>query len=174
MATKTAFSLRHLIREVAASSALTDPGALAKEVAKRVPEEHIHDAFEEMLRPYVRQVIAEGRTFPARDSQQSKTRPPAGRPGNRSWKRDGIKLEWAKVLRERVHVGPAASDWKLFGDCDAADLDFMIEERERIADANHAKADQYRKVRRLVAEHGVATVRELPEQVLTDAFGGAE
>lgn len=178
MATKTAFSLRQLIREVAESSAIADPGALAEEVANQVPDEHLREAFAEMLRGYVRGVFRDERTFPSlpqpRDRSDGKSRPPAGRPGNRSRKVAGIRAEWAKVLRERVHVGPPPSAWKFFGDCDAEDIDFLIGEREQIAEANHTKAEQYRKVRKLLVEHDAATVRDLPENVLNDAFGGGQ
>lgn len=178
MATTTAFSLRQLIREVAETSVLADPGALAEEVARLVPDEHIQTAFAEMLRGYVRQVLSEDRTFPflpqPRTTPEDKSRPRAGRPANRSRKVAGIREAWAKVLSERVHVGPAPTDWKLFGDCTVDDLDFMAGEREQIAEANHVKAEQYRKVRKLLVEHGASTVRDLPSRVLDDAFGGGE
>lgn len=173
MSTDTAFSLRALVREVAKTSALADPGALAKEVAKRVPDEHIRDAFEEMLRGFVRECASSDRLFPF-PSPQAESLPSAGRPNTRSWKREGIHAKWARAMRERVHVGPAASDWKFFGDCDLADLDFMASERQRLAEANQAKADQYVKLRALLVEHGAETVRDLPEGVLDAAFGGVE
>lgn len=175
MATKTAFSLRQLIREVAESTTLADPAEIASEVAGRVPDEHVREAFTEMLRGYVRQVLTDERTFPSLPQPretEDKTRPKGSRPGNRSRKVAGIRAAWAKVLTERVHVGPAPTDWKLFGDCDADDLDFMAGEREQIAEQNHTKAEHYRKVRKLLVEHSADTVRGLPEKVLDDAFGG--
>ncbi len=173
MATTTAFSLRQLVREVAETTNLADPGEIADEVAGRVPDEHLRAAFTEMLRGFVRGVLGDERTFP-RLPQPRETPEVPIRPVARSRKVAGIRAAWAKVLAERVHVGPDASDWKLFGDCTTDDLDFMAQEREQIAEANHVKAEQYRKVRKLLVEHSVDTVRDLPEKVLNDAFGGGE
>lgn len=173
-----AFDLKALIREVAAESAHADPGALAEEVDKRVPDEHLREAFREMLRQFVRQMVVTSRTFPAptvRDAAEpaQASSPAPARPANRSWKRNGI-YKWASVLRERVHVGVGAADWKFLGDCDREDLGFIAEERRALAEANIVKAEQYEKLRALLDEHRAATVRELPEQALEDTFGGAE
>lgn len=168
------FDLKALIREVADESQHADPGAIAEEVAKRVPNKHLRSAFREMLRPFVRQLVATGRTFPApmtRETASTGSSDTKPRPANRSWKRTGI-YRWASVLRERVHVG--ASDWKFLGDCDRDDLGFIASERRTLAEANLLKAEQYEKLLALLDEHGAATVRDLPEKALEDTFGGAE
>lgn len=159
------FNLRALVREVAESSTLTDPGSLADEIARRIPAEHVHDAFVQMLRPYVRELITKDRSFGTPTDHHE-----APRPG-RSWKRDGIRAHWRRVLRERVHVGVGPADWKFLGDCGREDLLFAAAERRQMAEANLAKAAQFEQIAALLDDD--KTVRDLPDDTLAASLGEA-
>lgn len=176
----TEFNLRALIREVAADSKAADPGAVAEEVARRISAKQLRAAFLEMLRPFVVQTLSQHRliTVPPQHHEaprHSTPQPPAssGRPGTRSWKRDGVRDHWAKVLQERVHVGVGPTDWKFLGDCDADDCLFISAERRRLAEANLAAAQKFDALAKLLTKHKVQTVRELPRDALTDHLGEA-
>lgn len=175
MTTTTAFSLRALIREVAEDSALADPGALAKEVAKRLPEEHVQDAYEEMPRHYVREVITSSRAL--RPQPRPFEDAPGGTvkaaPVGRSQKVQAIRDWWRSVLRQRLHVGPAGTDWELLGDANAEQLRFAAGERREMAASNLANAEKLEALAALLDEHGVATANELPDGVLASFFGGS-
>jgi hypothetical protein len=180
VSTATAFNLRALIREVLATSALPDPGALAKEVSERVPDEHLREAFEEMLRTYVTNTITGGRKLfpgPANGSLHETPAPKGGRrsrPVGRSSKVAGIREAWREALRQRVNIGPAPEDWKFLADCGADDLAFAETVRREVAARNLANADQFKGLRELLAEHGAEQVRDLPDSVLADYFGGSK
>lgn len=171
-------------------SALTDPGALAKEVSDRVPDEHVREAFEEMLRTYVQTTLTARRSlFPAgvvfREpvAPQKAEEPPANgeTPGNgksrsigRSKKVEAIREAWRAVLRQRINIGPAPEDWKFLGDCGTEDLLFAETARRDLAARNLANADQLKGLRDLLAEHGKHHVRDLPDSVLAGYFGGGK
>ncbi len=178
MSTATAFNLRAIVREVLDSSALTDPGALAKEVSERVHDEHLREAFEEMIRTYVTNTITGGRKLFPRQAGGSlhETPTPMGggksRPVGRSSKVAGIREAWREALRQRVSIGPAPEDWKFLADCDDDDLAFAETVRREVAARNLANADQFKTLRGLLAEHGKKHVRDLPDSVLAAYFGG--
>jgi hypothetical protein len=180
VSTATAFNLRSLIREVLDESVLADPGGVAKEVSKRVPDDHLRDAFEEMLRTYVTNTITGGRTLfpkPVNGAFHEVPVPQVGgksRAVGRSKKVEGIREAWREVLRQRINIGPAPEDWKFLGDCDTEDLAFAETARRELAARNLANADQLKGLRDLLAEHGVEHVRDLPDSVLAAYLGGAK
>ena len=163
------FNLRDLVRDVAASSPATDPGTLANEIARRIPAEHREAALQAMLRGYVREFLTQDRMTHAE---------PPGRPAQsnsaRSWKRDGIREGWRKMLRDRLHVAPDPSAWKFLGDCTFDDLSFAALERRTAAERTIAKAEGYEALAALLKEHGVETVRELPAEVLASRLEAGE
>lgn len=170
------FDLRALIREVADTSAATDPATLAKEVGWRIGRNYQGEALEQALPTVVQHVISRSRgnlSVPGghviADTHVMRA---AGAP-NRSRKVAGIREAWRRMLRYRVNIGPDASDWKFLADCTAVDLDYAARLREDHARRNAERAAQLRHLAELLAEHGVATVGELPEPVLGDTLGGA-
>jgi hypothetical protein len=154
------FSLRALVRDVKESSTLVDPGLIATEVDKRIGDEELRLALRQALRTFVRQVITEDRTR----TQIAPFTPggPSGAPS--SWKVREVQA-YQRALRDPVHVGQ--SQWKALGDCTAVDLAFAAVERDEQAQRNAAKARQYREAKRLLDEHEVDRVRDLPPEVLS-------
>ena len=154
-------NLRGLTRDVLRTSTLADPSDIADEVYRRIGEDQLRAALRDALRVFVRQVISEERSH-------TTIRPESASP---SAKVAAIRDYWQRSLRDRVHA--SASEWKLLGDCSAADLDFAAAERQEQAERNAAKARQYRMLARLVEEHGAARVRDLPADVLMHTLGRA-
>lgn len=165
------FNLRDLIRDVAASSNAPDPGSLADEVARRIPPKHRDEALRLMLRDYVRVMVAQQRMTHTEPASQQ---PDNARSNGRSWKRDGIRESWRKMLRDRIHVAPNPSAWKFLGDCSFDDLSFAALERRTAAERTLAKAEEYEALAALLKEHGVETVRELPAEVLASRLEAGE
>lgn len=154
------FDLRALIRDVCDSSTMADPVTLAKEVARRIGRNHQREALEQALPVVVQHVVS--RRQPIAVPEQ---RAPSA--ASRSRKVASIRETWRRMLRDRIAVGPAVSDWKFLGDCTAADLAYAAAIREEHARRNAARAHQLRDLADLLTEHGVSTVSELPEPVLS-------
>lgn len=180
------FNLRALVREVLRSSTMADPGDVADEVMRRIPEKLTRDALTQVLRDVVRQVMGEERSSNGASTAADES--PAlriastdeesdesirSRVPNRSWKRVGIADGWQKRLTDRIHVGASARDWKLLKACTYDDLLFAATERRGIADSNAAAARQYDAWARLMNEHDVATFGQLPAEALMSALGRA-
>lgn len=154
------FNLRALVREVADASGDADPGLLAEAVYKRIAAKERPAALREALRHYVRLTVAMERTAsPSTQEQPEGT----GKPGTRSWKRDGIRAGWRRYLRTRLHT---EGGWKFLGDCGFDDLMFAATERREIAAATLSAADRYEALAKLCADHGVSRVADLPDSVL--------
>jgi len=171
------YDLRADIKTVLDSTSLTDPGEIADKVAESVPARALRAAFRVTLRAYVRQVMAERRTFSDPNFQTSSS----GHPLNdahdprvaagRSFKVRAIRDGWQKQLDNRVHVGN--SEWKFLGDCTYDNLYALAGEREKHAAKNEAWARYYRSLAALLTEHDVERVRDLPAEVLMPALGSA-
>lgn len=153
------FDLRALVRRVQAESEVTDLATLAKAVDQAIPEHARDAALAQALPALVSSVVSTTR------QHTTISRVPAQRSGKVSGFRR-VGEHWRKALEDWMHVGPETSDWKALGDCTAADLDFIAEDRDATARRYAARADGARHLRDLLAEHDAATVRELPEQVL--------
>lgn len=156
------FNLRALVREVCDESHQADPAMLAKEVDRRIRKADRDAALEQALAAFMWQFVSRDR------SSVATSRP--GAVSGRSSKVAGIR-GLARAQRDRVSVGPDPSDWKFLADCTADDLDYAAALREEYAQRVMARADQYRRLAELLAEHGVATVGELPQPVLGDELG---
>lgn len=157
----TGFDLRALIREVCDTSAMTDPATIAKEVRRRIGRNQQGDALDQALPLVVQHVIS--RRQPIAVPEQRSVAPTS----NRSRKVMSIRENWRRMLRDRIAVGPDTSDWKFLGDCTADDLAYAAVIREEHARRNAARARQLRDLAGQLAEHGVTTVSELPEPVLS-------
>lgn len=172
----TSFDLRALIRDVCATSTITDPATLAKEVGRRIGRNEQREALEQALPTIVQHVISRARGSLSSPGGQLTTDDQgayaAGAP-SRSRKVAGIRETWRRMLRERLNVGPAVGDWKFLADCTTADLAYAAQLREDHARRNAAKAAQLRRLAELLDEHQVTTVGELPEGDLGGALGAA-
>lgn len=162
------FDLRSLVREVCDNSTMADPSTLAKEVGRRIGRNHQREALEQMLPMFVQHVVSRSRGGFVPEQRSAE-------PSNisRSRKVAAIRETWRRMLRDRIAVGPSVSDWKFLADCDADDLAYAASIREDHARRNAARAEQLRELADLLAEHGVETVSELPEPVLSASLAEA-
>jgi hypothetical protein len=170
------FNLRALIREVCESSTIADPATLAKEVSRRIGRNQQREALEQALPVLVQHVISRSRggftdTPSGHRAIGAQTSRAAG--GQPSRKVAAIRETWRRMLRDRVAVGPDRGDWKFLGDCTDDDLAYAEQIRRDHARANTAAADRLVTLRGLLAEHGAATVAELPDGVLADNLAAA-
>lgn len=157
----TEFNLRHLVREVAEESGAADPADLADAVFKKVPAKERPAALREALHHFVRMTVSFDRSMPP----AAEERTGSGKPGTRSWKRDGVRRGWRAHLRQRLHV---EDGWKFLGDCGFDDLMFAAAERREIASRTMAAADRYEALAKLLANHNVTRVADLPDEVLDE------
>lgn len=158
------YDLRADIRRVLDATSLVDPGEVADKVAESIPAKALRAALRVTLRSYVRVVMNEQRH--SSDSAGGHTGSVAGR----STKVRAIRDGWQRQLDSRVHVGE--SKWKFLGDCTYENLQTIAAERDWHVTRNQAWARYYRDLASLLTEHDVATVRDLPAQVLMPALGG--
>lgn len=142
-------SLTALIREVVADSPDAPPSKVAQVVAERTDAEHLHTFYTAALERIVSDVIRENRNA----TLNSKKGRSAKLEERRSW--------WARLLRERVHVGD--STYKAIGECTAEDFDFCINERLDQIGALRGQITKLETLRDALITHGVTTVSELPE-----------
>lgn len=155
----TEFDLRAAVNDVLDTTSLTDPVAIAAKVAENVPTRQLRVALAEALVSFVANV-----------NQRRRMNNPllGGAPqvrSGRSTKVAGIATWWAAALRDRVHVD---GGHKFLGDCTFDDLMFAASERRQQARLNEAKADQYEALAKLLREHGVDRVADLPPSAVTD------
>jgi hypothetical protein len=162
------FDLRALIREVCDNSTMADPATLAKEVSRRIGRNQQREALDQALPLVVQHVVSRQRAGFVPERRTSDIATPS-----RSRKVAAIRETWRRMLRDRIAIGPAASDWKFLGDCNADDLGYAAAIREDHARRNAARAEQLRNLAELLAEHGVATVAELPEPTLAASLDAA-
>lgn len=157
------FNLRALVRDVLESSTLADPTDVANEVMRRIPKSSQRAALVQALRAFVRQVISEQR-MSIRITDGQPTLPVVGSA------KVAARREWAQALRLRV---AGLDGWKSLADCTYADLLHAAKERREQARRNSAKARQYELLASLLTEHSADRVRDLPQDVLRNAFEAA-
>lgn len=170
----TDFNLRQVARDVLTSSTMADPRDLAAEVFRRIAAEDYAAALNECLPDFVREEIRHSRNLTAPAGLMAERTGGGGgtRPAPRSSKVAGIRSYWQSRLRERLHVGPAPSDWLLLGDCSFDDLMFAATARREIAARNAAKAEEYAELAEALRTAGVARVRDLPAKTLQARLEG--
>jgi hypothetical protein len=169
--TSAGFNLRHLVRDVVASSPSPDYPLIAKEAARRIPPEHLEAALITALTEYVRHYATTIRptiSVLAAPVQLAESAAPARRPGQ-SPKVIGIRQAWRRYLDAPFGT---ATGQKWLGDCDAADLIFIAEDLEKKAAENVAKATGIRGLREEMGRHKAARVRDLPDVVLAAYLAG--
>ena len=154
------FDLRALVREVCDTSTMTDPATLAKEVGRRIGRNQQAAALQQALPVVVQHIVSRHRGSFVPEQRSAAT-------SNRSRKVASIRETWRRMLRDRIAVGPDISDWKFLGDCTVDDLAYAAAIREDHARRNAARAQQLRDLAELLDQHGVSTVGDLPEPVLS-------
>jgi hypothetical protein len=132
---------------------LEHPDAHAHKIARLVADgtqpESLHDFYVTALEP----LVADRLRLDRNSTMNSKQGRSPKLEQRRSW--------WARMLRERVHVGEAK--WMPLGDCGVTELDFCISERNDQVGALLGQIAKYQTIRDAVISHGVEKVAELPE-----------
>lgn len=142
-------SLTALIREVVTENPEAPTRKLARMVAERTSVDDLRDFYATALEPMVQDRIRQDRNATMNSKQ------------GRSPKVERRKSWWARMLRERVHVGE--STWKALGECGFDDLEFCISERREQVGALLGQIAKYEVIRDALVAHGVDTVADLPE-----------
>jgi hypothetical protein len=160
--------LRALIREVCETSTMADPTSIAREVEKLVSADELGEALAQALPAVVASVVSRMRgPIPSNSPDDQPVSDTQARAvGGRSSKVAGIRDAWARMLRDRVSVGPDPTQWKFLANCNAADLAYAAGLRRSHAAANAAAAQRFERLRQALDAHGVATVGELPPEAL--------
>jgi hypothetical protein len=65
------------------------------------------------------------------------------------------------------------SEWKFLGECTYEDLQFIAGRLDRQAEMHRSKAAGMRSLAAAMTEHDVATVRDLPAELLMNSLGAA-
>lgn len=160
------FDLRKLVHEIGATRDEWSLDDLVDRVAAATPRREIKTAYRQALREYARIELS---NLPS-DSQSGQSRVENHSSGaglgpnvNRSraaLARAGFRLQ--------VHVGPGA--WKAIETCTAAELLYAAAECDRMAEFNAARADQYRRLVKVMHEAGVELAGELPVEIVEGVF----
>lgn len=156
-----AFSLDDAVRDILATTGLSDPAAIALELLHRVPSYNQGAALAQALPPYVRQRLAAERALTTPHGARSVL--------VRSAKVSGITEWWRIVLNDRVST---ANGWKTLGECTRADLEYLEKGLRGSAAKLTAKAEHYRRLRECLEEHApTAQVRSLSKQAIIEVLG---
>lgn len=185
----TEFNLRHLVRDVMASTTMADPSDIADEVSRRIGDADLRIALNQAMRGFVREEITRQRPRSIEDHvapnapQHLAAVPPtetheppvhraikAPQPPTRSAKVAGIRDWWSTELRKPYHVGEKR--WLALGDCGFDDLMYAAAERRDHAQRNASRATALTQLAGAVAAAGVARVRDLPADTLRTHLGG--
>jgi hypothetical protein len=170
-----AFNLRTLVREICDSSETTEPAGLTTEVLARIDEADLAEALRQALPTVVYNVISTSRMrTPAYMTTANTGKPEAGTATTapRSTKVDGIREMWRSRLHDRYPV--ANGEWRFLRDLTTDDLDYAAGIRDDQARRNAAAADKLRRFAKLIVEHEVTKVGDLPEDVLRDQLDGRD
>ena len=167
--------LRALIREVCETSTMADPTSIAREVEKRIDAGELGEALAQALPAVVHNVVSRMRGPIPSDSPGGHGSRDAHSPtaAGRSSKVAGIRDAWARMLRNRVSVGPAPDAWKFLANCNADDLAYAAQLRRSHAAANTIAAERFERLGEALTAHGVGTVGELPPGALGDDLRAA-
>lgn len=185
---ETDFDIRRLIQQVRYDIKSPDPTLITNEVLRRLPPEFREIALRQVLRSFVRNIVGsppptssstdEPKSLGGTEHESGPVNgsPPAPVHSGRSsrmkkWREQGRQWRHAKLYGS-TYVGEehAEKRWKYLGDCNVADLGFVIDYRYEMANANVGKAQWFEKVRTAVLEHHVKTVGDLPDDVVENLF----
>lgn len=171
------FALRALVRRVLDESSAPDPGSIAALVLEQISEKNLRAALAVTLPDYVRHVMGSERQvsfgFPpsAPETVQTPVQTQETNAPAYHSRRTSLRQSYSREMRQRLHVGPTAKDYKMFGLCGIPDLTFAVAERRDTAARTLAMAEWYGQVIERPEKHDVACVQELPPSVLAELFG---
>jgi hypothetical protein len=169
----TDFHLRHLVRDVLATSTLTTPKDIAEEVRRRIKPGQRDQALAQCLPEYVREEVTRQRTITTGATERSGAGGEVARPGGRarSAKVAAVRGYWQSQLRQRIHIG--RGEWRMLGDCTFTDLMYAAQERRQHAERNLAAAEEFERYAQAVQAHRVERLRDLPGAALADLKAAA-
>lgn len=157
----SAVHVRAVVRNVLDTSDSADPDELAAMISKLIPDEHLRDAFQQILPQIVRHEISLSRMRHSQPNAQSISAQPCRPTKNRTAL---IREDWQRQLAQRypgVH-----HNWKFLRDFTAEDCDFSAAVREKEATQLISAAQRLRRLGQALREHKAEVVGDLPEEVL--------
>jgi hypothetical protein len=161
--TEHELNLRERIRAILTDTGEADPGIVADKVVAELSSRQLRPALGQTMRALVREVIRDDRGTAVTHTQPA--------PGQGRSRARAVAEAWRAHLRDRVFVGDT---WRLLGDCTAADVQFLVDDRRRKAAELVATADRYDGLRAAMVEYGVERVVDLPDAVLAATLGDSE
>lgn len=144
--------LRKLLKDAIAEYPDAEVSEIATLVANTAPAKSLRSFLAETLVDEVRNLMGESR----RDSMDGALgdRPPSPKMRDRaSW--------WADMLLQRVHVN---GKWISLSDCTFDDLQACIDEREQLISRVSGQIENYKRLQKLMTEHGSRRVADIPAQ----------
>lgn len=162
MTDMTDLNLRHLVQEVTASATSVEWADIAADVLNRIDNDDLRAALAQALPAYIRYTAVSARA-PGRVTPPSTV---PGLPG--SWKVQGIREGWQ---RRKEEIYATAEGHKRLGDFTYADLLYQSGICSRQAKQKLSKAKGWRDLADLMEAEGVATVRDLPAEMLMTTLG---
>lgn len=150
-----------IIRELLATTELTDPAEVAEAALAEMSEEDKAEALRPLMREAARQAMGAQRSGRASDAPVQIERTPL-----KSRKLASARTFAARFLSHRFYAGEAG--WKLLADATSTDLVAAAQERRSLAEANAREADWYEKLSKALETHQATTLSELPAEVLTE------
>lgn len=154
-------SISQRIRELLASTDIADPEVVAERMLSASTAAERKEWLSVVLPPYVASMMRADRNSALNHVARTPRRMPSA-----SAKVAGVRDWWSKFIESRIAVG---DEWKAVGDLTAEDLASVAQVRRDQAARLHTQADRYETLIGLLADHGVAVVRELPSDVVLAA-----
>lgn len=166
------FNLRALVREQLATSSEPNPHAIADRVLKLVPEEYLRDALGQCLSFLVRQMIYGERSMNRRPAMLAEVTQASGKgtqpPAPSRWV--GVSGRYQRLLRQRECIDAEKSAWRALGEMTREEVLKAAEIRRGNAHKNASIAKRYEALAHHMEVQQVATVQELPPDVLEAVF----
>lgn len=165
------FDIRALIIEVDAATECPRTSVIAAKVLEAIPPQHYRDALAALLPIAVTQVLSQRRpriSLGGQNGLDTQVDEAAGAFVSRKVAQIN-SYDWRKALHCTIVT---AYGKQRLGECSVADLEYTAAYRDQLADANRAQADNYRGLAKILIEHGVDKVRQLPEAVLAQVLPG--
>jgi hypothetical protein len=192
------FHLREHVRHVLATTPGENIDELAAAVFAATDPADYAEAYRQALAPIIRVALASAErpdtTDPRLDQEVGDTHGKSIEPGTNSGDGEETSVAATSIpdsslpvagpnlrnsraarllrrnrFRQSVWIGEGV--YRDIMECTVADLEHAAAESEKLAAENQAAADRYRKLVKVMAEHGAETVNDLTEEQLAEVFG---
>lgn len=195
--TVTDFHLREHIRQVLATTPGENVDVLVAAVFAATPVTDYAEAYRQALAPLVRVALATAERPDPQTAQLdqlvndtqgdvielgtstdgeeaiSRTKPMQGSPLPVGPNLRNSRVALLRRSRYRMSVWVGDGVYRDILDCTLADLERAASESDKLAAENQAAADRYRKLVKVMTEHGAETVNDLTEEQLREVLGDA-